>query len=64
LNPNKPASDQLVSVGLGLRYQSGKFGLTADWGHLVTGSSLPLSINPTAPQAGANKIHVSLMARF
>jgi hemolysin activation/secretion protein len=64
LNANKPESDQLVSVGLGLRYQSGKLGLTADWGRVVTGSSVPLSVNSNAPQAGADKIHLNLTARF
>jgi hemolysin activation/secretion protein len=64
LNANKPESDQLVSVGLGLRYQSGKLGLTADWGRVVTGSSVPLSVNSNVPQAGADKIHLNLTARF
>jgi hemolysin activation/secretion protein len=63
-NANKPDSDQLLSVGLGLRYQAGKFGLVADWGRLLTGSSVPLSVNSNAPQAGADKIHLNLTARF
>jgi hemolysin activation/secretion protein len=63
-NANKPESDQLVSVGLGLRYQTGKFGLVADWGRLITGSSVPLSVNSNAPQAGTDKIHLNMTARF
>ncbi|OIN93659.1 MAG: hypothetical protein AUJ20_03300 [Comamonadaceae bacterium CG1_02_60_18] len=57
-------SDQLLSVGLGLRYQTNKLSLTADWGRVVTGSSVPLSVNPNAPQAGADKLHLNMTARF
>jgi len=63
-NANKPESDQLVSVGLGLRYQTNMLSLTADWGRLVTGSSLPAAVNPSAPQAGDSKFHLNATVRF
>ena len=61
---NKPASDQLASVGLGLRYSMGVVGLSAEWGRVVTGSSVPLTINAASPRAGDVKFHLNLTARF
>jgi hemolysin activation/secretion protein len=61
---NKPASDQLASVGLGLRYNQGHVGITAEWGRIVTGSVLANSANNAIPRAGDNRLHVSLTARF
>ena len=58
----KPSSDQLASVGLGLRYSIGSIGMAAEWGRIVTGSVL--AANPAFPKAGDNKFHVSLTARF
>ena len=63
-NPNKPASDHLLSAGLGLRYGSGAYALTADWGRVVTGSVLPLQSGSNIPQAGDQKFHVNFTARF
>lgn len=65
-NPNgnpKPASDRIASVGLGLRYSMGTLGITAEWGRIVTGSTLA-PINPNVPRAGDNKFHISVSARF
>ena len=65
-NPNgttKPASDHLASVGLGLRYNSGSVGISADWGRIVTGSVLGTT-NTAFPRAGNDKFHVNLTARF
>ena len=65
-NPNgttKPASDQLASVGLGLRYTAGWIGISAEWGRIVTGSVLAVG-NSAFPRAGDNKLHVTLTARF
>ena len=61
---NKPASDQLASVGLGLRYATGLLGVSAEWGRIVTGSVLANTANPTLPKAGDNKFHLNLTARF
>ena len=66
-NPNgttKLSSDQLASVGLGLRYSAGTLGLSAEWGRVVTGSSVPLTVNAASPRAGDVKFHLNLSARF
>lgn len=64
VNPNKPASDQLVSAGLGLRYTSGSYGFSAEWGRVLTGSVLPSSSGSDIPQSGDQKIHLNFTARF
>ncbi len=61
---NKPGNDQLRSMGVGLRYGTPRVAVSADYGHVVTGSSVPLSVNSAAPQKGDHKLHVSLIARF
>jgi hemolysin activation/secretion protein len=61
---NKPGNDQLRSVGLGLRYGTPRLAVSADYGRVVTGSSVPLSVNSTSPQKGDHKLHVNLIARF
>jgi hemolysin activation/secretion protein len=64
LNPNKPASDHLVGFGFGLRYGSGSYRFSADWGRLLLGSVLPTTTGSTLPQSGDQKIHVNLTASF
>lgn len=61
---NKPSDDRLASVGLGLRYASGMFAVSADYGRLVLGSRVPLSINTASPQKGDDKFYVNLSVRF
>ena len=61
---NKPSSDSLASVGLGLRYGNGPFSLTADYGRLVKGSKVALAINPSSPQRGDDKFYINLSLRF
>ena len=63
-NPNKPASDQLVSIGLGLRYASGRYGFSADWGRVLTGSVLPFTSGSGIVQSGDEKIHLNFNARY
>ena len=60
----KPNSDGLSSVGLGLRYASPNYSLTADYGRIVTGSGVPALTNSAVPQSGDQKLHVSISARF
>jgi hemolysin activation/secretion protein len=60
----KPVSDQLVGAGLGLRYAGGAYGFSLDWAQIVTGSVLPLIPGSGTPQAGDQKIHLNLSARF
>lgn len=64
LNPNKPASDQLASTGLGLRYGSGNFGLSMEWGRVIAGAVQLPAGNTTLPKLGDEKFHLNLTARF
>ena len=61
---NKPPSDQLASMGMGLRYNAGNLALSAEWGRLVSGSVLANNPNSSAPKAGDTKVHLNLTARF
>ncbi len=63
-NINKPATDSLSSVGLGLRYSTPNFSLTADYGRIVSGSSVSAASNSSLPQTGDQKLHVNVSARF
>ncbi len=63
-NVNKPASDSLASTGVGLRYAISGVSLTADYGRVVSGSTLPLSTGAAVPRTGDDKLHVNLSARF
>jgi hemolysin activation/secretion protein len=62
--PPRPTSDRLTSAGLGLRYGSGPFSFTADYGHIFTGSRVPLSLNSSAPQRGDERFYINLSVRF
>jgi hemolysin activation/secretion protein len=66
-NPNgnpKPASDSLSSAGIGLRYVQPNYSLTADYGRVVGGSSLPFVAGSGIPQSGDQKLHINLSGRF
>ncbi len=63
-NNAKPANDGLSSVGVGLRYSAPNYSLMADYGHIVTGSSVPSLGNAAMPQSGDQKFHISVSARF
>ncbi|WP_161631565.1 ShlB/FhaC/HecB family hemolysin secretion/activation protein [Rhodoferax saidenbachensis] len=60
----KLAMDQLASAGLGLRFNSPSFNLSAEWGHITSGATQPVGGNPALPKAGDEKLHVSVTARF
>jgi hemolysin activation/secretion protein len=60
----KPTTDRLASVGLGLRYGIGAFAVSADYGRIVTGSRVPLSLNSASPQKGDDRFYVNLSVRF
>lgn len=64
LSANKPASDQLVSVGLGLRHAMGNYGFSAEWGRVVKGSVLPSAPGSGIPETGDEKFHINLNFRF
>lgn len=61
---NKPATDGLASVGLGLRYGMGVWGITVDWARIVRGASVPASAPTGLPKEGDDKIHLNVTARF
>jgi hemolysin activation/secretion protein len=61
---NKPSSDHLASIGVGLRYINGPFVASLDYGRLVLGSRVPLSVNSAAPQSGEDRWYVNIGVRF
>ncbi len=61
---NKPSSDHLASVGLGLRYGNGPLAAALDYGRVVSGSKVPLSVNSAAPQRGEDRLYVNVTWRF
>lgn len=61
---SKPSSDRLASVGLGLRYGTQALSVTADYGRLLRGSVVPLSINTGSPQKGDDKLYLNMSVRF
>ena len=62
--PPKPTSDRLASAGLGLRYGSGNYAVSADYGRILIASRVPLSLNSSAPQRGDHRFYVVLSVRF
>jgi hemolysin activation/secretion protein len=66
-NPNgnpKPANDSLSSAGVGLRYAVSSVTVSADFGRVIGGSTLPFVAGSGSPQTGDQKLHVNLSARF
>jgi hemolysin activation/secretion protein len=61
---SKPSSDRLASVGLGLRFGRGNYAVSADYGRIVLGSRVPLTINSAAPKRGDDRFYVNLSVRF
>jgi hemolysin activation/secretion protein len=61
---NKPSTDRLASVGVGLRYAHDPLAFTLDYGRIVTGSRVGLAFNSTAPQRGDDRVYVGLSVRF
>ena len=60
----KLSRDGLSSVGVGLRYAVPSFVVSADFGHVIGGSSLPYVAGSGLPQSGDQKLHINLSARF
>jgi len=61
---NRPSTDHLASVGLGLRYAKEPFAVSADYGRLVIGSKVPTTLNSASPQKGDDRFYVNLSLRF
>ncbi len=62
-NP-KPANDSLSSAGVGLRYSVPALTVSADFGRVFGGSTLPYVAGSGVPQAGDQKLHLNVSARF
>ena len=63
-SPPKPTTDHLASAGLGLRYGTGAYALSMDYGHIFVGSRVPLSLNSSAPQRGDRRFYINFSVRF
>ena len=63
-NVNRPSSDAIASVGVGLRYARGFFAASADYGRIVEGSKVPVTANAAAPKRGDDRFYVNLSVRF
>ena len=61
---SKLESDHLASVGLGLRWNAPSWSFSAEWGRIVTGSTLAATPGASIPRAGDQKIHLNLSARL
>ncbi|MCC2676766.1 MAG: hemolysin activation/secretion protein [Ramlibacter sp.] len=63
-NVSKPNSDRLASVGLAARYVIGNFAATIDYGRIVLGSHVPLTVNSSVPKRGDDRLYVGVALRF
>ncbi|MGV3493373.1 MAG: ShlB/FhaC/HecB family hemolysin secretion/activation protein [Ramlibacter sp.] len=61
---NKPASDRLISTGLGVRYALGMWAASVEYGRILQGSRVPLSINSSAPKDGDDRFYLNVSVRF
>ncbi|NNU41897.1 ShlB/FhaC/HecB family hemolysin secretion/activation protein [Ramlibacter montanisoli] len=59
-----PRSDRLASIGVGTRYVRGPFSLAIDYGTLVLGSRVPLSVNSGSPRKGDDRFYITLAYRL
>lgn len=59
-----PSSDRLVSVGVGLRFARGPVVATVDYGKLLRGSRVPLSLNSGSPQKNDERFYITVGVRF
>ncbi len=60
----EPALDRLASAGLGLRWSDPRLAVVLDWGRIITGSRVPLAVQPSAPQRGDERLYLALSFRF
>lgn len=61
---DKPEHDSLASIGVGLRYSSAAFSLSADYGRIIKANAPPLAAGASVPKNGDQKVHVNFSARF
>ena len=63
-NAAKPSSDHLASLGVGLRYAKGPWAVAADYGRIVLGSRVPLSLNSSAPKRNDDRFYITVSVRL
>jgi len=61
---NKRSSDRLASLGVGLRYLAGAFAASLDYGRIVTGSRVPLTLNSASPRRGDDRLYLNVSWRL
>ncbi len=62
--PPRPTTDRLASAGLGLRYNGGAYTVSMDYGRILGGSRVPLTLNSSSPQRGDERFYINLAVRF
>jgi hemolysin activation/secretion protein len=58
------SSDNIASVGVGLRYAKGQVAASADYGRIVVGSRMPHAFNSAAPQRGDDRFYLNFAVKF
>lgn len=61
---NRPSSDIIASIGVGVRFGTGPLSMTLDYGRIVKGSRVPVSANAAAPQQGDDRLYLNFTIRF
>jgi len=61
---NRPSSDRLASLGLGLRFAREPMAVSLDYGRVLTTSRVSPVFSSTAPQRGDDRLYVNLSLRF
>lgn len=62
--PPKPTTDRLASAGFGLRYGSGAYAVSIDYGRIFSGSRVPLTLNSSSPQRGDDRFYINFSVRL
>lgn len=60
----RPAGDGLASAGAGLRFQRGRLSVVLDYGRIIRGSHIPVTVLSSAPQRGDDRLYLSTTLRF
>ncbi|HEX7889000.1 MAG TPA: ShlB/FhaC/HecB family hemolysin secretion/activation protein [Ramlibacter sp.] len=60
----RPGSDAIASVGVGLRFERGPISAGADYGYVVDGSKVPLTVNSFAPKRGDDRFYITLTVKY
>ena len=63
-NAAKPKLDNIASVGLGVRWFKGNYSAAAEYGRIINGSRVPLTLNSFSPRRGDDRFYVNVAVRF